>query len=186
MRLRDIKPGEAIRFNNEVCIIVDRTEVTRGNLRTYWQVNLRNLMKGNIFLQKFSPDDNMEVVPMHREPYEYLYQDGEMLVFMHPENYEQISVAMDLIPEKQRGFLIPNMRLNLVNVDEKIALVEMPQSIEVTVTDAPEAARGDTATAVTKMAMIETGIEVRVPGHIKTGDRIKVRVEDGEFQGRVN
>jgi elongation factor P len=70
-------------------------------------------------------------------------------------------------------------------IEEKIVQVEMPQNVEVEVTDAPDAARGDTATSVTKLATIETGAEVKVPAHIKKGDKIKIRVEDGEFRGRV-
>jgi elongation factor P len=70
-------------------------------------------------------------------------------------------------------------------IEEKIVQVEMPQNVEVEVTDAPDAARGDTATSVTKLAKIETGAQVKVPAHIKKGDKIKIRVEDGEFRGRV-
>jgi len=63
--------------------------------------------------------------------------------------------------------------------------VELPPVVEVEVIDAPEAARGHPATSVTKLATIETGAQVRVPGHINKGDRIKIRTEDGEFRGRV-
>lgn len=186
VKFRDLKTGEAMMYQNEVWLVVDRHEQTRGNLRTYWQVKLKHLERGNVFEQRFSPDDNVEKVILNREEYEYLYAEGDMLVFMHPESYDQIQVNKELVPKGQEIFLVPNMRVNLLKVGEKVVQLEMPQTVEVTVTDAPEGARGDTATNVTKLVKIETGGEARVPGYIKTGEKVKLRVEDGEFLGRVN
>lgn len=185
MKMRDLKVGEAIMYNNEVWIIFDRHEQTRGNLRTYWQIKLKHLERGSVVEQRFSPDDNVEKVILFREEQEYSYKDGDMFVIMHPETFEQTYVSESMIPKEQHGYMIPNMKIGLLKIEDKIVQVEMPQYIEVEVTDAPDAARGDTATSVTKLATIETGAQVRVPGHIKKGDRIKIRTEDGEFKGRV-
>ena len=185
MKMRDVKVGEAIMYNDEVWVIFDRHEQTRGNLRTYWQIKLKHLERGNVVEQRFSPDDNVEKVILNREEWEYLYRDGDMFVFMHPTSYEQINVNTTHVPELQQGFMVPNMRIGLLKIEDKVVQVEMPQTVEVEVTDAPDAARGDTATSVTKVATIETGAKVRVPGHIHKGDRIKIRTEDGEFRGRV-
>ena len=108
-----------------------------------------------------------------------------MFVFMDPKTFEQIYVNENLVPETQRGFMVPNNRISLLMIEDKVVQVELPLVVEVEVIDAPEAARGDTATSVTKLATIETGAQVRVPGHIGKGDRIKIRTEDGEFRGRV-
>jgi len=81
--------------------------------------------------------------------------------------------------------MIPNMKITLLKINDKVVQLELPQNIEVEVIDAPDAARGDTATSVTKLATIEGGAQVRVPGHIRKGDKIKIRTEDGEFKGRV-
>ncbi len=186
VKMRDVKVGEAIMYNNEVWVVFNRHEQTRGNLRTYWQVKLKNLDRGNVFEQRFSPDDNVEKVMLNREEWEYLYAEGEHLVFMNQENYEQVNVSIDLVPATQRGLLVPNSKMNLLKVGEKIAQIEMPQVVTVEVTDAPEGARGDTATHVTKLVKIETGAEVRVPGYIKKGEKVKIRCEDGEFMGRAN
>lgn len=185
MKMRDVKVGEAILYNNEVWLIFDRHEQTRGNLRTYWQIKLKHLERGNVVEQRFSPDDNVEKIILNRQEYEYLYRDGDQFVVMDPESYEQTFISATMIPEEQRRFMVPNMRLHLLKIDDKVIQVEMPQMVEVEVTDAPEGARGDTATSVTKLATIETGAQVRVPGHIRKGDRVKIRVEDGEFRGRV-
>lgn len=185
MKMRDVRVGEAIMYNNEVWVIFDRHEQTRGNLRTYWQIKLKHLERGNVVEQRFSPDDNVEKVILNREEWEYLYRDGEHFVFMQPESYEQIHVNSDLVSQEQQGYMVPNMRLSLLKIGDRVVQVEMPQTVEVEVTDAPEGARGDTATSVTKLATIETGAQVRVPGHIRKGDRIKIRTDNGEFRGRV-
>jgi elongation factor P len=185
MKMRDVRIGEAIMYNNEVWVVFDRHEQTRGNLRTYWQIKLKHLERGSVVEQRFSPDDNVEKIILNREEWECLYRDGDEFVFMQPESYEQIHVNNEFIPKEQQGLMVPNMRLSLLKIEDKVVQVEMPQNVEVEVTDAPDAARGDTATSVTKLATIETGAQVRVPGHIKKGDRIKIRVEDGEFRGRV-
>lgn len=185
MKMRDVKIGEAIMYNNEVWLVFDRHEQTRGNLRTYWQIKLKHLERGNVVEQRFSPDDNVEKIILNRQEFEYLYRDGDHYVVMDPESFEQTFINVTLIPEAQRAFMVPNMRLHLLKIEDKVIQVEMPQMVEVEVTDAPEGARGDTATSVTKLATIETGAQVRVPGHIRKGDRVKIRVEDGEFRGRV-
>ena len=185
MKMRDMKNGEALMYNNEVWVIVDRHEQTRGNLRTYWQIKLKHLERGNVVEQRFSPDDVVDKVILNREEWEYLYRDSDMFVFMNPGNYEQIYVNVSHIPEEQHKFMVPNLRIALLKIEDKVVQVDMPQVVEVEVTDAPDAARGDTATSVTKLVTIETGGQVRCPGHIHKGDRIKVRVEDGEFRGRV-
>ena len=185
MKMRDVKVGEAIMHNDEVWLIFDRHEQTRGNLRTYWQIKLKHLERGNVVEQRFSPDDNVEKIILNRQEFEYLYRDGDHYVVMDPQSFEQTFINATMIPEEQRGYMVPNMRLHLLKIEDKVIQVEMPQMVEVEVTDAPEGARGDTATSVTKLATIETGAQVRVPGHIRKGDKVKIRVEDGEFRGRV-
>src|SRR6266436_5287904 len=185
MKMRDVKVGEAIMYNGEVWVVFDRHEQTRGNLRTYWQIKLKHLDRGNVVEQRFSPDDNVEKIILNRQEYEYSYPEDDMFVCMDPKTYEQVFVSKKLVPEAQHGYMVPNMKVSLLKIEDKVVQVELPQIIEVDVTDAPEGARGDTATSVTKLATIETGAQVRVPGHIRKGDRIKIRTEDGEFKGRV-
>src|SRR5947209_20609173 len=120
MKMRDVKIGEAIMYNNEVWVVFDRHEQTRGNLRTYWQIKLKHLERGNVVEQRFSPDDNVEKVILNREEWEYLYRDGDHFVFMQPESYEQIHVNADLIPTEQQGYMVPNMRLSLLKIGDNV------------------------------------------------------------------
>ncbi|MEK7486967.1 MAG: elongation factor P [Planctomycetota bacterium] len=185
MRARDLKLGEAIEFNKEVYIVFDKHEQTRGNLRTYWQIKLKSFERGNVVEHRFSPDDMLPLVYLERAEYEYLYAERENYVFMHPETYEQEILAKSMLNENGQKFLMPNLKVTLLRINGVIMGIEMPLTIESEVKESPDSERGDTATNVTKIAIIDTGAEVRVPGYVKVGDIIKIRVENGEFQGRV-
>ena len=185
IKFNEIKQGEAIMFKDEIWIVFKKDLQTRGNLRSYYQVLLKSLENGNVYNQRFSPDDNVEQAILIRKEYEYLYADGGMLVLMDPETYDQINLSKDMVGESIK-LLVPNTRVNVLSHGDKALRIEMPQFVELTVTDTPDAARGDTATSVFKLATIETGAEVKVPGHIKKGDKVKIRTEDGEFLGRIN
>jgi elongation factor P len=185
VKFNEVKQGEAIMFNNEIWIVFKKDLQTRGNLRSYYQVLLKNLARGNVYNQRFSPEDNVEPAMLIRTEHEFLYMDGEMLVLMHPETFDQINLHKDLVGDAVK-YLLPNVKVNLLTHDDKALSIEMPQFVELTVTDTPDAARGDTATSVFKLAQTDSGAEVKVPGHIKAGDKIRIRTEDGEFMGRVN
>src|SRR3954454_14977692 len=135
MKMRDVKVGEAIMHNGEVWVIVDRHEQTRGNLRTYWQIKLKHLERGNVVEQRFSPDDVIEKILLMREDWEYLYRDGDMFVFMNPGNFEQIYVNVSHVPEAQHIFMVPNLRCGLLKIGDKVVQVDLPQIVEVEVTD---------------------------------------------------
>src|SRR2546421_8747029 len=120
MKMRDVKIGEAIMYNGEVWVIFDRHEQTRGNLRTYWQIKLKHLERGSVVEQRFSPDDNVEKVILYKEEHQYLYRDGDMYVVMHPKTYDQINVPVAMVPAEQQGFMIPNLMVSLLSLENKV------------------------------------------------------------------
>jgi elongation factor P len=185
VKFNDVKQGEAIMYDGEIWLVFKKELQTRGNLRSYYQVLLKNLERGNVYNQRFSPDDSVEKAVLTRKDYEFLYMDGEMLVVMDPDTYDQMSLHKDLVGEAFK-LLAPNTKVTVLTHDDKALRVEMPLAVELTVTDSPDSARGDTATSVFKIAIVESGAQIRVPGHIKKGDKIKIRTEDCEFLGRVN
>src|SRR6201995_4433366 len=110
MKMRDVRIGEAIMYNNEVWVIFDRHEQTRGNLRTYWQIKLKHLERGNVVEQRFSPDDVVEKIILNREEWEFSYRDGDMFVFMNPQSFEQVYVNVKEVPEAQHIFMFPTLK----------------------------------------------------------------------------
>lgn len=115
---------------------------------------------------------------------EYSYKDGADYVFTDPETYETVTLAAELIGDA-KNFLVENAQITVTFVEEKAVSVELPSSVILTVTDAPEGVRGDSANNVQKAITVETGITVQAPLFIKTGEKIKVDTRTGKYMERA-
>jgi len=115
---------------------------------------------------------------------EFSYKDGADYVFTNPENYETVTLTPDLVGDA-KNYLVENGEVTVTFVEEKAVTVEIPSSVILTVTDAPEGIRGDSANNVQKAVVLETGITVQVPLFIKTGEKIKVDTRTGKYMERA-
>jgi len=114
----------------------------------------------------------------------YLYQDGDSFVFMDPKNGDQISLSPSML-EDEAPYISYNSDVEIESYQGRPLRVNVPTSVVLEVTQTEPAVRGDTATSVTKPAELETGLVVKVPGHIKVGETIRVDTRTGEFLGRA-
>jgi elongation factor P len=174
----------AIKYNNDVCIVLDMQHRTPGNLRAFVQASLRSLRSGRTSDVRFSSTERVEVVPMETKKLEYSYKDQSGHHFIDTQSYEETVLQDDLVGHA-KDFLVENSQVDVIFVDGKAALVELPSTVELTVTEAPEAVRGDSATNVQKTVTLETGFSIQVPLFIKEGEKIKVRTEDGAYLSRA-
>ncbi len=179
-----IRKGMAIRLRDEIWLVLEQTHVTPGKGRAFMQVVVRNLRTGRTMNHRFGASESVEIVPVHRRPYEFSYRDTSGFVFMDPETYESITLPEELVGENER-FLVENSPVEISVVEGAPVAIELPPTVVLTVTQAPEGARGDTATAATKVAELETGFSVNVPLFVKVGDRVKIDTRTGEYQGRA-
>ena len=115
---------------------------------------------------------------------EFSYKDGADYVFTDPENYETVTLAKELVGDA-KNYLVENGTVTVTFVEEKAVTVEIPSSVVLTVTDAPEGIRGDSANNVQKPVTLETGITVQVPLFIKTGEKIKIDTRTGKYMERA-
>jgi elongation factor P len=115
---------------------------------------------------------------------EYSYKDGDDYVFSDPETYETVTVTPELLGDA-KNFLTENALVTVTFVEEKIADIELPSSVVLTVTDAPEGIRGDSANNVQKPIILETGITIQAPLFIKTGEKIKIDTRTGKYMERA-
>lgn len=148
------------------------------------RTTLRNLRTGSTIQQNFISGDRVEDIRLDSRTVEYLYADGDMLVFMDTETYEQPMVHKDVLGEDMK-YLRENMELKLLKYGEEIIDYELPNSVVYEVTDAEMAVAGDTATGATKRVITETGLTVQVPLFVEVGNKIKVNTETGEYITRV-
>ena len=181
----DIRKGQALIYNNDVCVVLECTHRTPGNLRAFVQVILRSLKTGKSTDVRFSSTEKVEVVPMTTQKMEFSYKDGDDYVFSDPETYETVTLTPDLLGDAV-NYLVENAMVTVTFVEGKVVGIEMPSSVILTVTDAPEGIRGDSANNVMKTVTLETGINVQAPLFIKTGEKIKIDTRTGKYMARSN
>jgi elongation factor P len=174
----------AIIHNGDVAVVLDMQHRTPGNLRAFVQATLRSIRNGKSSDVRFSSTERIDVVPMMVRKMEFSYKDGEDYVFSDPENYETVTLPSDLVGDA-KNYLVENGIVTVTFVEDKAVSVEIPPSVVLKVTDAPEGVRGDSANNVQKAIIMETGITVQAPLFIKTGERIKIDTRTGKYMERA-
>jgi elongation factor P len=128
--------------------------------------------------------DQVEVPFVETKEYEYLYSAGDEHVFMDTETYDQLHFSPEIIGTAMQ-FLLPNSKVMVKYINDKPVSIEIPDSVDLTVTETPPALAGATATNQYKEATLETGLKVSVPPFIKPGERIRIDTRTGEYLERV-
>jgi elongation factor P len=165
-------------------VVLDTQHRTPGNLRAFVQASIRSIKTGKSSDVRFSSSEKIEVIPMMTRKMEFSYKDGSDYVFSDPETYETVTLAPELVGDAV-NFLVENGIVTVTFVDEKAVTVELPASVVLKVTDAPEGIRGDSANNVQKTVVVETGVNVQVPLFIKTGEKIKIDTRTGKYMERA-
>lgn len=180
----DIRKGMAINYNGDVAVVLDTQHRTPGNLRAFVQMSIRSIRTGKTADVRFSSTEKVDVVPMVTRKMEFSYKDGEDFVFSDPETYETVNLSAEMVGDV-KNYLTENATVTVTFVEEKVASIELPSSVVLTVTDAPEGVRGDSANNVQKAITLETGITVQAPLFIKTGEKIKIDTRTGKYMERA-
>jgi elongation factor P len=180
----DLRRGMAINYNGDIAVVLDSQHRTPGNLRAFVQASIRSIKTGKSSDVRFSSTEKIEVVPMMTRKMEFSYKDGEDYVFSDPENYETVSLSPEIVNDA-KNYLVENSQVTVTFVEDKAVSIELPSSVVLTVTDAPEGIRGDSANNVQKTVVMETGINVQAPLFIKTGEKLKIDTRTGKYMERA-
>jgi elongation factor P len=146
-------------------------------------VKLKNLIDGSVIPKTFKGQDKIETAEVTNQTVQYLYADGSDFYFMDPESFEQFQLAKDII-EDAAGYLKEGETLTLQSFNGTIINVELPKNVYLEVTYSESVTKGDTTSNVLKDATLETGLVVKVPAFIKTGDVISVDTDTGAYRER--
>jgi elongation factor P len=180
----DLRKGQAIKYNGNVAIVLDVQHRTPGNLRAFVQAIIRYINTGKSADVRFGSTDKIELVDVNRTQLEFSYKDNSGYHFMDPETYETITLDERLLGEA-KDYLVENLKVEVLYTEGKAVQVELPSSVQLKVVEAPEGLRGDTASNVTKPAVLETGKTVNVPLFIGEGELIKIDTRTGAYMGRA-
>jgi elongation factor P len=180
----DLRRGMAINYNGDITVVQDSQHRTPGNLRAFVQATLRSIRTGKTSDVRFSSTERIDVVPMMTRKMEFSYKDAEDFVFSDPETYETVTLSPEIVAEA-KNYLVENAPVTVTFVEDKAVSIDLPSSVVLTVADAPEGIRGDSANNVQKAVLMETGITVQAPLFIKTGEKLKIDTRTGKYMERA-
>ena len=176
----DIRPGNIIEYEGGLWKAVKIQHTQPGKGGAYMQVELKNLIDGRKNNVRFRSAETVEKVRLDTRDYQFLFADDEMLTFMDKENYEQISLPVDMLGDAA-AFLQDGMDVMLELYEEKPISVQLPDHVEAEIVEADAVVKGQTASSSYKPAILDNGVRVMVPPHISAGTRIIVDVYAQEY-----
>ena len=181
LNFTDLKKGTIFQLDGVPYKVLDYTHKMMGRGSATVSVKLQNLLDGKILDKTFKGSEQIEPADVTSRPIQYLYQANRQFYFMEPENYEQYDLSG---LDDQVKFIKEGENLTGQFFGSRLINIELPKNVWLKVTQAEEAVRGDTSTSVTKDAETETGLKVKVPAHVKTGDVISVDTASGSYRER--
>lgn len=176
----DIRPGNILEYERGIWKVAKTQHTQPGKGGAFMQVEMKNLIDGRKTNVRFRSADTVERVRLDTKDFQYLYTDGDHLVFMDNDTYEQLQLPTDLLGDAA-AFLQDGMEVTLELYEERPISVQLPEQVEATIVEADAVVKGQTASSSYKPAILDNGVRVMVPPHIESGTRIIVDVYAREY-----
>ena len=180
----DFRNGMILNMNGEYWGIVEFQHVKPGKGGAFVRTKIKNLLSGQVKENTFRAGEKVTEVKVVRKDFQYLYTSGEMYYMMDTENYEQIPLNATMV-EDVKEYLKENLEVTILMENEKPLLIELPNFVELAVTETAPGLRGDTAQGGSKPATLETGLVVNVPLFIEEGEILRIDTRTGKYVTRV-
>ncbi len=180
----ELKKGATIELDGKLYSIMDYSHIKTGRGSAQVKIKFRDVRSGSIIEQTFQAGTKFNRARVERREMQYLYSDDQFYYFMNTETFEQIPVGAEKVGDANK-YLKENDTCEVVLYGDEVIGVEMPISVEPTVTVTDPGFKGDTATGGTKPAAVETGLVVQVPLFIEEGTKIRVNTDSGAYIERV-
>ncbi len=182
--ITDLKKGTIFQHEGVPYKVIDYSQKVMGRGGSIVNVRIKSLLDGKVLDKTFKGSEQVEPADVTNKNVQYLYSDGALFHFMDGDTYEQFEIPADIIGE-QAGYLKEGDNVQAQLFDGKVINVELPKNVPLKVTYAEDVVKGDTTSSVMKDATVETGITVKVPAFVKTGDVISVDTTTGAYRERV-
>ena len=180
----DVKVGTILRYNNELCLVTEYIHRTPGNLRAFYQAKMKNLKTGKVVENRFRAGEEVEIARVEFKEMQFIYPEGEHMVVMDNESYEQIHIPSEMFGDNAQ-FLKEGMLVKIAFENDQPLIAEAPTFVELEITYTEPGVRGDTATNTLKQATLETGAIVNVPLFVNIGEVVKIDTRDKSYAGKV-
>ena len=183
--VNDLRKGVTFEYDGSLFKVLDYHHNKPGRGNATIRIKARDLRTGTTLEKTFQSGDRVQDVRLDYHTVQFLYKDNDLYYFMDTETFEQPAIRQDIIGEVA-GFIKEGMEVKLTLFNNEPIDLELPTTVDLKVTHAEAAVRGDTATGVTKRVTVETGAEVAVPYFVNEGNTIRVDTRDGSYVTRVN
>jgi len=180
----DFRSGMVINYQGNLMQVIEYQHVKPGKGPAFVRVKLRNLRSGSIVEEKLRPDMKLEEVRVENRRYDYLYADGDMLVLMDKETYDQIHLPSEMLG-KQLELLSENEEIMVAMNGVEPISAELPLNVVREITFCEPGVKGDTATGATKPATVEGGATINVPLFLNQGDKVRIDTREFKYLERV-
>jgi len=180
----DLKTGITLQLDNGLFQVVEFQHVKPGKGGAFVRTKLRNVKNGNVFDRTFNAGIRVEQAVLDKKDMQFLYRDGDDYVFMNTSTYDQITVPRAALGEAA-DYLVEQAVAQIAQYQDQIIGVEIPASVELTITQTEPGVQGDRVSGARKPATLETGLVVQVPLFVEPGERIKVDTRTGEYLARA-
>jgi len=181
-----IKPGNVLQHEGSLWVAVKTQHVKPGKGGAFAQVELKNILDGRKLNERWRSSDTVERVTLEQKDYTYLYENGEMLVFMDANTYEQIELHKDFVGEERAQFLQDGMPVTLEFHEERPIGLELPDTVVLEIVEADAVVKGQTASSSYKPAKASNGMRIMIPPYMEAGERVLVSTETGEYMRRAD
>lgn len=169
----------------EIYLVLEAQHSKQGRGQASVKAKVKNLRTGAITIKSYTGGQEVKKAHIEKRKMNYLYSDGENIVLMDEETYEQIGIPVEHV-KWEMNFIIEGSKVQIRKFQEEVLDIEIPDNVILTVTEAPDAVKGNTTTNPQKKVIVETGFELETPMFIKEGDKISVSTETGKYVGKAN
>ncbi len=181
----DLKNGMTLDIEGQLWTVVEFQHVKPGKGPAFVRTKLKQVLTGKVVDKTYNAGVKVEIAILEKRDMNFLYKEGDDFVFMDNENFDQMTISAATVGEAS-NYMLENTEAIVAIHENNPLYIELPASVELTVTYTEPGLQGDRSSGGTKPATVETGIEVQVPLFIKQDEKILVDTRDGSYQGRAN
>jgi elongation factor P len=181
----DLKNGMTLDIEGQLWTVVEFQHVKPGKGPAFVRTKLKQVLTGKVVDKTYNAGVKVEIAILEKRDMNFLYKEGDDFVFMDNQNFDQMTISAATVGEAS-NYMLENTEAIVAIHEGNPLYIELPASVELTVTYTEPGLQGDRSSGGTKPATVETGIEVQVPLFIKQDEKILVDTRDGSYQGRAN
>jgi len=180
----EFKTGMTINYEGNLFQIIEFLHVKPGKGPAFVRTKLRNLRTGAVIDNTFNAGVKVDRAHVERQSMQFLYASGDTYVFMNNETYEQLEIPETNLAHEKK-FLLDGMAVKIMMYETEVLGIELPEKVTLEVTEAEAGVKGNTASNVTKRAVVETGYGLQVPMFIDAGEKIIINTTTGDYVSRA-